>query len=53
MEPKAQAEVIERMLDRAFSYANCLRDGYLAAKGRERRAWNQLVLKGFWVGDRR
>ncbi len=41
------------MIDRAFRYADDLRDAYFAASGRTRRAWNQLVFKGFWVGDRR
>jgi hypothetical protein len=40
------------MLERAFSYTERMRDAYLAATPYERRAWNQLVFRGFWVGDR-
>ena len=51
--PKVQADVVERMLERAFGYLDRVREAYLAAQDRERRAWNQLVFKGFWIGDRR
>ena len=51
--PKLQDELVERMLERAFGYLDRLQEAYLAARDRERRAWNQLVFKGFWVADRR
>lgn len=49
---KDPSDEVERMLDRAFGYADRFRDAYLAAEPQERRAWNQHVFKGFWVGDR-
>jgi site-specific DNA recombinase len=51
--PKVQGELVERMLERAFGYLDRLQEAYFAARDRERRAWNQLVFKGFWVGNRR
>lgn len=50
--PKARAERVERMLDRAFHYGDQIRDVYFSARPHERRAWNLLVFRGFWVGDR-
>src|SRR5437899_3146913 len=45
--PQAHTEVIEQMLDRAFGYADQVRDAYLRALPHERRAWNQHGFKGF------
>jgi site-specific DNA recombinase len=51
--PKVEGDLVERMLERAFGYLDCLREAYFAAIDRERRAWNRLVFKGFWIGGRR